>query len=159
MAKSYNTITGSIKVVSSLEAKYDFDPSEVVTKLGAIFQKSFAGVGKTLKNMRLLHGAYTPANNSQIIADFAADETPSVVVLFTDKPVAITIYYYSDILGGFTPVSPLLVDGLFAYRLKRFKDFRLYSLSLTAPTNSFDSPTDIEQGVPINWTLMTFEEA
>lgn len=152
-----NTITGDLKLLSALTAKYDDEMSGVTGDTTLKFQKDLL-YGTTAKNLRLYSGIFAPANNMLLVASFAqSDPRADMIIIEAEHPVGVLVTMNSPTLGAAYPVNSNLVEHMSCIRIKKRKDFFVSRIELDARTVLFDSPADIDQTKPIKYMISVFE--
>lgn len=154
-----NTVTGTAELKMNLLANFTGNPSPVDTDIVAKFTKSLNS--GTIKNLKVVHGKYTPANDTATVDSFdIVADNPKFLAIFVSLPVGLELVF--ETTGGAAqhlPVSYMLLSDFLLMRIADRQTGKLKTVRFIGTTAQFDDPTDIDQGTEIDYTIMSWEEA
>ena len=157
MTQVLNTITGTIKCVSTLSADFDNDPLDIDSDLVAKFTQEL-NIG-TLKNMRKVQGVITPNNGFQTLMDFdVSTESIKLILIFFSGPMGL-YFTGQNSLAGTTTLLATIVSGLMIMRPANKNGYMLSNIRADTRKTEYADPTDIDQTVDVKYAIFTFEEA
>ena len=154
-----NTVTGTAKLKFDLLANFTGNPSPIDTDIKAKFEKSL-NTG-TIKNLKVVHGKYTPANDTVTVDTFdIVLDNPKFLAIFVSAKVGLECVFSTagDLAQHLTPEYQL-IDDFIMFRIADRQTGKLKTIRFLGTTAQFDDPTDIDQGTEIDYTIVSWEEA